>query len=174
MRRLIKIQAPISTDQFKLYQSLKQHNIEVYRLHTNETHLVFSIQAKDLKAFRKVRKNLKLSIELEDELKDSTISIYSASIIGVFIFIVIPILFSQFIWTIDVESDSPESNILLTELLKEMDIKERMIASKLPSEQEIRQKILLKHKEYSWVHFQNQAQPLQYRQCLLLQKQKKY
>ena len=153
MRRLIKIQAPISTDQFTLYQSLKQQNIEVYQLRTDENHIIFSIQAKDLKAFRKVRKKLKLSIQLEDELKESTISIYSASIIGVFLFIVIPVLFAQFIWTIHIDSDSPESDILLTEQLKEMGIKERMIASKLPTEQEIRQNILLKHKEYSWVHF---------------------
>ena len=153
MRRLIKIQAPISSDQFTLYQNLKQHNIEVYQLHTNEHYINFSILAKDLKAFRKVRKKLKLSIKLENELKESTISIYSVSIIGVFFFVLIPVLFAQFIWNIQVESDSPESNIMLTELLKEMDIKERMIASKLPEEQEIRQTILLKHKEYSWVHF---------------------
>ncbi|WP_277587180.1 sporulation protein YqfD [Psychrobacillus antarcticus] len=153
MRRLVKIQAPISTDQFTLYQNLKQQNIEVYQLHTNEHHINFSIQAKDLKAFRKVRKKMKLSIKLEDELKESTIPMYSVSIIGVFFFVLIPVLFSQFIWNIQVESDSPESNIMLTELLKEMDIKERMIASKLPEEQDIRQTILLKHKEFSWVHF---------------------
>lgn len=153
MRRLIKIQAPISTDQFTLYQSLKQQNIEVFQLHTKDDHIVFSIKAKDLKAFRKVRKKLKLPIKLEDELKESTISIYTGSALGVFFFLIIPVLFAQFIWTIHVESDSPESNILLTELLKEMDIKERMVASRLPAEQEIRQKILLKHKEYSWVHF---------------------
>lgn len=153
MRRLIKIHAPISTDQFTLYKSLKEQNIEVYQLHTNENHISFSIQAKDLQAFRKVRKKLKLSIKLEDDLKESTISIYSASVIGVFFFLVIPVLFSQFIWNIHIDSDSPESNILLTEQLKEIGIKERMIASKLPAEQEIRQNILLKHKEYSWVHF---------------------
>lgn len=153
MRRLIKIQAPITTDQFTLYKSLKEQNIEVYQLHTNENHVNFSIQAKDLKAFRKVRKKLKLSINLENELKESTISIYSASVIGVFFFIVIPVLLAQFIWSIQIDSDSPESNIMLTEQLKEMGIKTRMIASKLPEEQEIRQNILLEHKEYSWVHF---------------------
>ncbi|MGB3102951.1 MAG: sporulation protein YqfD [Psychrobacillus psychrotolerans] len=153
MKRLIKIQAPISTDQFTLYKALKEQNIEVYRLHTNDTHINFSIQAKDLNAFRKLRKKLKMPIKLEDELKESTISFYSWSIMGVFFFIVIPIIFAQFIWTVHIESDSPESNILLTEQLKEMGIKERMFASKLPSEQEIRQNILLKHKEYSWVHF---------------------
>jgi len=153
MKRLIKIQAPISTDQFSLFRSLREQKIEVYQLHTNESHIHFSIHAKDLSAFRKVRKKLKLSIQLEDELKEGTILIYSASIIGVFLFLVIPIILAQFIWTIDIESDSPESNILLTEQLKEMNIKERMIASKLPTEQEIRQNILLKHKEYSWVHF---------------------
>lgn len=153
MKRLIKIQAPISTDQFMLFKSLKEQNIQAYQLHTNEDHINFAIQAKDLKAFRKVRKKLKLSIKLEDDLKESTISIYSASVIGVFFFLVIPVLFAQFIWTIHIESDSPESNILLTEQLKEMGIKERMIASKLPEEQEIRQNILLNHKEYSWIHF---------------------
>ncbi|SDM84193.1 similar to stage IV sporulation protein [Psychrobacillus sp. OK028] len=153
MRRLIKIQAPISTDQFTLYQNLKQHNIEVFQLHTNDDHIVFSIKAKDLKAFRKVRKKLKLPIKLEDELKESTISLYSGSVLGVFYFVIIPVLFAQFIWTIQIDSDSPESNIMLTEQLKEMGIKERMIVSRLPAEQEIRQNILLKHKEYSWVHF---------------------
>ena len=153
MRRLIKIQTPISTDQFILYKALKEQNIEVYQLHTNENHINFSIQARDLKAFRKVRKKLKLAIKLEDELKESTISLYSGSIIGVIFFIVIPVLFAQFIWTVHIDSDSPESNILLTEQLKEMGIKERMIASELPAEQEIRQNILLKHKQYSWVHF---------------------
>ncbi|MFJ7826830.1 sporulation protein YqfD [Psychrobacillus sp. NPDC096623] len=153
MRRLIKIQAPISTDQFPLYQSLKQHNIEVFQLHTKDDHIVFSIKAKDLKAFRKVRKKLKLPIKLEDELKESTISIYSGSVLGVFCFVIIPVLFAQFIWTIQIDSDSPESNILLTEQLKEMGIKERMFVSRLPAEQEIRQNILLEHKEYSWVHF---------------------
>ena len=153
MKRLIKVQAPISTDQFMLYKALKEQNIVVYQLHTNDNHIKFSIQSKDLNAFRKIRKKLKLSVKLEDELKESTISIYSGSIIGVFLFIVIPLLLAQFIWTVHIDSDSPESNILLTEQLKELGIKERMIASKLPAEQEIRQNILLKHKEYSWVHF---------------------
>ena len=153
MRRLIKIQAPISTDQFTLYKALKEQKIEVYQLSTNENHINFSIQTKDLKAFRKVRKKLKLTVKLEDELKEGTISIYSGSMIGVFFFVVIPVIFSQFIWTVHIYSDSPESNIMLTEQLKELGIKERMIASKLPEEQEIRQNILLKHKEFSWVHF---------------------
>ncbi|MFJ8063049.1 sporulation protein YqfD [Psychrobacillus sp. NPDC096426] len=153
MASLIRVQIPMTTDQYALFQRLFAINIHVYSVYSRESYLYFSIKKKDLKAFRKVRKEMKIKVALVDETKKGIISPYSYSLIGVALFFVIPILFAQFIWTIHIESDSPENNILLYEELKAMNIKEKMLASSLPTEQEIRQKILLKYKEYSWVHF---------------------
>lgn len=153
MQPLIQVRMPIQTDQYALFQRLFAVKIVVYQVYSTEQHLYFSIRKKDLPQFRKVRRTLKLSVQLEDKTKVGTIPIYSFSIIGVILFLIIPVVLAQFIWTVHIESESPENNILLYEELKEMNIKEKMRASTLPSEQEIRQKILLKHKEYSWIHF---------------------
>lgn len=160
MASLIRVQIPMSTDQHVLFQRLFALNINVYSVYSSDHYLYFSIKKKDLRAFRKVRKTMKISVHLVDETKKGIISPYSYSIIGVALFIIIPILLAQFIWTIHIESDSPENNILLYEELKMMNIKEKMLASSLPAEQEIRQKILLKYKEYSWVHFSQSGSTL--------------
>ncbi|MEK4521684.1 sporulation protein YqfD [Psychrobacillus sp. FSL W7-1457] len=152
-QQLIRIQLPSSTDQFLLFQKLLSQQIEVYRVYSTEESLFFSIKRKDLKEFRKIRKTLKIPVHLKDETKNRTISLYSYSIIGVIFFFIIPVVLAQFIWKINIDSYTPESNILITEQLKEMKIKERIRISSLPSEQEIRQKLLLKHKEFSWIHF---------------------
>ncbi|MBD7943836.1 sporulation protein YqfD [Psychrobacillus sp. Sa2BUA9] len=152
-KQLVRIQLASTTDQFVLFQKLLSHEIEVYRVYSTEDSLFFSIQKKDLKQFRKIRKTLKLPVKLKDEATSGTISIYSYSIIGVIFFFIIPLIFAQFIWKVNIDSYTPESNIMITEQLKEMKIKERMLISSLPSEQEIRQKLLLKHKEFSWIHF---------------------
>lgn len=153
MAQLIRIQIPMKTDQHVLFQRLFAVNIEIYSVRSSENHLYFSIKRKDLRAFRKVRKVMKIPVRLVDETKKGIISLYSFSLIGVAFFLVIPVILAQFIWTIHIDSDSPESNVVLYEQLKEMNIREKMLASSLPAEQEIRQKILLKYKEYSWVHF---------------------
>ncbi|TQR10617.1 sporulation protein YqfD [Psychrobacillus soli] len=153
MASLIRVQIPMTTDQHALFQRLFAININVYSVYSSDNYLYFSIKKKDLKAFRKVRKTMKIKVALVDETKKGIISPYSYAFIGVVLFFIIPICLAQFIWTIHIESDSPENNILLYEELKAMNIKENMLASSLPAEQEIRQKILLKYKEYSWVHF---------------------
>lgn len=153
MSQFIRVQMPIQIDQYVLFQRLLAVNIEVYRVYSTEDYMYFSIRHKDLRAFRKIRNAMKIPVQLVDETKKGTISFYSFSFIGVALFLIIPVVLAQFIWTIHIDSDSPESNVLLTEQLKEMNIREKMLAASLPSEQEIRQKILLKHKKYSWVHF---------------------
>ncbi|MEK4486512.1 sporulation protein YqfD [Psychrobacillus sp. FSL H8-0484] len=153
MSQLIQVQIPAKTDQYVLFQRLLAANIEVFRIYSSEQHLFFSIQRKDLKSFRKVRKTMKIPVQLVDESTNGIISFYSFSVIGVALFIIIPVVLAQFIWTINIDSHSPESNVLIYEQLKEIKIQEKMLSSSLPPEQEIRQKILLKHKEFSWVHF---------------------
>ncbi|GGA32466.1 sporulation protein YqfD [Psychrobacillus lasiicapitis] len=153
MASLIRVQIPIATDQHALFQRLFAINIHVYNVYSRENYLYFSIKKKDLRAFRKIRKVMRIPVQLVDESKKGIISPQSYSLIGVALFFIIPVLLAQFIWTIHIESDSPENNILLYEELKALNIKEKMLTSSLPAEQEIRQKILLKYKEYSWVHF---------------------
>ncbi|ALC84930.1 MULTISPECIES: sporulation protein YqfD [unclassified Bacillus (in: firmicutes)] len=153
MQQLIQVRMPIKVDQHLLFQRLFSVNIVVYQVYSTEKYFYFSIRRKDLPVFRKVRRSLKLPVYLVDERKKGIIQPYAISIVGVIIFLLIPVILAQFIWTIQIESESPENNVLIYEELKEISIKERMLASKIPSEQEIRQKLLLKHKEYSWVHF---------------------
>ncbi|QFF99479.1 hypothetical protein PB01_11930 [Psychrobacillus glaciei] len=153
MQQLIQVKVPVKTDQHLLFQRLLSANIGIYQVHSSDQYLFFSIKRKDLKLFRKIRRSLRLSVQLEDRMKEGTISSRSFSIIGFVLFIIIPVILAQFIWSVQIESDSPESNVLLSEELKVLNIKEKIRSSSLPSEQEIRQKILLKHKEYSWVHF---------------------
>ncbi|TQR19283.1 sporulation protein YqfD [Psychrobacillus vulpis] len=153
MQQLIQVRMSIKLDQYLLFQRLFAANIVVYQVYSTEQYLYFSIRKKDLPVFRKVRRSLKLSVHLVDETKKGTIPIHSFSIVGVIMFLIIPVVLAQFIWNIQIDSESPESNVLIYEQLKEMKIKERMRSSNLPSEQEIRQKLLLEHKEYSWVHF---------------------
>ncbi len=151
--QLIQIQLPNTVDQYVLFQKMFSANIEVFKVYSTEKHLYFSIRKQDLKIFRRIRKSLKVSVSLKDETKHGTVTIYSYTIIGVLLFFIIPILLSQFIWKINIVSHSPESQVLISEHLKEIKIKEKMLASSLPSEQEIRQSLLLKNKEFSWIHF---------------------
>ncbi|MFF2754273.1 sporulation protein YqfD [Psychrobacillus sp. NPDC058041] len=153
MQQLIQVKVPIKTDQHLLFQRLFSANIEIYQVYSTQHYLFFSIRKKDLAIFRKVRRSLRLTVRLDEKKKKGIIATHSFSIFGIALFLIIPVILAQFIWSIQIETDSPESDILIAEELKVMNIKEKMRTSTLPSEQEIRQKILLKHKEYSWVHF---------------------
>lgn len=153
MLQTLQIRISVHADQFSLFQHLFAANITVFQVYSADNYLFFSIRKKDLSAFRKVRRKLRLSVTILDEKRKGIIDIQSLSILGVLLFLCLPIILAQFIWTIQIETNSPESNILIYEELKEMGIHEKMTSASLPTEQEIRQRLLLKYKEYSWVHF---------------------
>ncbi|WP_313891804.1 sporulation protein YqfD [Psychrobacillus sp.] len=153
MQQSIRVRVPIKTDQQLLFQRLRAVNIIAYEVRSSADYLYFSIRKKDLPAFRKVRRTMKFSVQLVDETKKGIIDIYSFAFIGVLLFVCIPVVLSQFIWSVQIEADSPESNVLITEQLKEMGIHPTIRSSTLPTEQEIRQNLLAEHKKYSWIHF---------------------
>lgn len=153
MQQTIQIRISVKTDQFLLFQRLLAVNIHVFQVYSTEKYIYFSIRKKDLSAFRKVRRKLKLKVMMIDQKAKGIIDIRSITIVGVLLFLCIPVILAQFIWSIQIDTSSPETNILLLEELKEMDIRQNIQSRKLPSEQIIRQKLLTEYKEYSWVHF---------------------
>lgn len=155
------------TDKRKIHVQVGQHaklGAFVHYLHKQHVHMTdlrmtegtmsFSVARHHLKHVKAGRRLYRLKIKLRSLNDEAILQPYLVTYIGLLLFIILPIIGSQFIWQLNIKGATPELNYAAENFLKkELDIKTPSLMRDLQSDYTIRQRLMAKFPELSWVHF---------------------
>ena len=132
--------------------ALTKNNIVLRHLITTENEVSFHTTRKNLRIIRKLRYQYGITFRIESLDDDHVLRKEWIVYAGLLILFAIPFFFSQWIWQVSVENATPEQTDELFETLHEMHLAGPFLKRDKPDDTIIRQNILTKHRDLSWVH----------------------
>ncbi|WP_075618121.1 sporulation protein YqfD [Paenisporosarcina indica] len=137
---------------YAFIQALKENKVYIIKLSKDKSGTSFTLFEKDLSIVRRIRKQHKIPIHFTRPDSDSIIQFQWMTLLGLFGFILLPYIFSLFLWQISIDDVSDERQVKLFSELHDLKVNERKMMSKLVSDSEIRQVLLAKNHDLSWIH----------------------
>jgi len=146
---------------YAFIQSLKEHNVYIIKLSRNKSGTTFTLYEKDLSIVRKIRKQHRIPIHFIRPDTHSIIQFQGTTLLGLLSFILLPYLFSLFLWQISIDDVSDEREVKLQGELQELKVEERKMLGSLVSDSDIRQVLLAKNHDLSWIHIKRSGTKMQ-------------
>ena len=137
---------------FAFIQSLKENKVYITKLSRDKTGTLFTFYERDLSKVRRMRKQHRIPIQLTRPDLHSVIHFQWSMLLGLLGFILIPYISSLFLWQISIEDVSDERKDKLQQELHELKVDENKMLGKLVTDSEIRQVLLAKNHDLSWIH----------------------
>lgn len=114
----------------------------------------FEITKDSLPALRRARRFAGASLKLQYDNLDSVFQITLKTILGILLLIAIPLICTQFIWRVHVTGATPELAQKAEQFIaSEIGVSIPLVKRSLPTDYELRQQLMAKFPELSWVHF---------------------
>lgn len=132
--------------------ALTKNKIILRHLTTSENEVSFHTTRKNLPIIRKLRYQYGITFRIESLDDDQILRKEWIVYVGLLILFVIPFFFSQWIWQVSIENATPEQTEELSETLSDMHLAGPFMKKDKPDDALIRQMILSKHRDLSWVH----------------------
>lgn len=138
----------------RLFHHLHKERIVMRQVRFSNNEVSFEITRDNLPALRRARRFAGASLKLQYEDLDSVLQITLKTIVGILLLIAIPIICTQFIWRIHVTGATPELAQKAEQFIdREIGVAIPLVKQSLPTDYEIRQQLMAKFPELSWVHF---------------------
>lgn len=154
-QRPIHIRMATHPQSLTFLQKIHEANITIKHLKVKDQHTTFQVSRAALPIIRKLRKKYRVKLRIQYANQQDILRIDFVTIVGLLLFLIIPIFASQWIWQVKVESDSPELRVSLEKTLQqELALRPPFIKQSLPDDMAIRQVLLEKHRDLAWVHIQ--------------------
>jgi len=150
--RTIECKLDKGAQSFLFLNTLREKQVHIMRLSTINKKITFFIYEKDLAQVRKVRQQYRIPLSITRPDSNRIIQFHTFVLIGLLIFILIPLISSHFVWQVTIEDPSDERKVGIEKDLREMNVKEWTIKNKVPNDGVIRQKILSSNHDLSWLH----------------------
>lgn len=132
---------------------LQQNKVKIRNLQYEKDEVVFEISRSDVKILRNLRRKYQLKMNITYLHESRIFQKTGWTIVGLALMMIIPILFSQVIWQIEVEAETPELRVAVEKVLNEkLDLDGPILKQKIVSDFEIRQIIMEELRDLSWVH----------------------
>ncbi|HWL22987.1 MAG TPA: sporulation protein YqfD [Ureibacillus sp.] len=151
--RPVEIKITKSEKVHPFIQALHQKKVKIKHLVVTNNEVTFEISRHDVKVLRETRKKYRLKIKLRYLHTTKIFQKDLKTLIGLLFLIIIPIAFSQFVWEVQVEADTPEIRVAVEKVMAEkLTLDSPVYKNKIESDFEIRQTIMEEMRELSWVH----------------------
>lgn len=132
---------------------LHQKRVKIKHIKHSEKEIQFEIARKDVKMVRSIRKKYGVKVKINYIQQSQIFQKNGWTLIGIFLLIIMPIVFSQFIWDVKVEAETPEMRSAVEKIIHEkLTLREPTLKRKLQTDFEIRQTIMEQQRDLSWVH----------------------
>ncbi|WP_332646936.1 sporulation protein YqfD [Lysinibacillus sp. 54212] len=152
--RKIRVSVGPHAKQGAFIHYLHKHNVNMTDLRMQDGNMTFSVARQHLKHLKAGRRKYRLKITLRSLNDEAILQPYFVTYIGLLLFILLPVLGSQFVWKFHIKGATPELNYAAENYLKdELEIKTPLLKRDLQSDYTIRQKLMAQFPELSWVHF---------------------
>lgn len=150
--RIVRIRIKRTTRLPAFLTALTKNKIVLRHLTTTENEVSFQTTRKYLHTIRRLRYQYGISFRIESLDDDQVLRKEWIVYAGLLILLVIPFFFSQWIWQVSIEKATPEQSEELSETLDELNLAGPFMKKDKPDDALIRQTILSKHRDLSWVH----------------------
>ena len=142
--------------------ALTKNNIILRNLRLSEEEVRFETIRKHLKTIRRLRYQYGVTFHIES-LDDNQILRKEWTVFaGILILLFIPFFFSQWIWQVSIDNATPEQEDELTETLHDLNLDGPIMKKDKPDDSVIRQYILSKHRDLSWVHIHRKGSKMSF------------
>lgn len=153
-KRKIRVTVAPHAKQGAFIHYLHKQHVNVTDLRMHEGSMTFSVARQSLKHVKAARRLYRLKMTLRSLNDDAILQPYLVTYIGLFLFVLLPIIGSQFVWQFQIKGATPELSYAAENFLKkELEIKTPLLKRDLQSDYSIRQALMAKFPELSWVHF---------------------
>lgn len=132
--------------------SLKAEKVYVTKLTVTDEGIRFKTSFRDLHKVRKIRKKYKVKMEIFPRSLDRIFRWNRFTFAGMAAWILIPYVFSFFVWSVVVEADTPEREEEILSILDKNGVNVLRLIKQLPDEALIRQRVMKNDSELSWVN----------------------
>lgn len=137
----------------ELIRRLQQNKVKIRNLQYLKDEVVFEISRSDLKVIRKLRRKYELKVRISYLYESRIFQKTGWTMVGLTLMIIIPILFSQIVWQIEVEAETPELRVAVEKVIDEkLNLEGPILKRNIVSDFEIRQIIMEELRDLSWVH----------------------
>ena len=158
--RELKVEMEQSPNAQRMLAAL-QREITIKNIVVEKGIVRFFIVRANLPKLRRIRKRYKVKINITATDQTQLLYVDSWTVFSLFLFIVIPLILSAFIWTVSIENATPEiEDTILQTLHKQFHLKPTTSIRQLPKAYEIRQHILSNNPELSWVFVERNGSKL--------------
>ncbi|WP_102691291.1 sporulation protein YqfD [Rummeliibacillus pycnus] len=140
--------------------ALTKSKIVLRHLTTTEDEVSFHTVRKHLPTIRKLRYQYGITFRIESLDDDQVLRKEWIVYTGLVLLLAIPFLFSQWIWQVSIENATPEQTEELSTTLNEMHLAGPFMKKNKPDDSMIRQFILSKHRDLSWIHIHRRGSKL--------------
>lgn len=156
-KRLIVCRVKKGPRVFTFLQALREQQVDIIKLSSNNDELRFSFHEIHLKKIRNMRKKygIKLNISRPDAIH--IIQFQTFIWLGLILFILAPYLFSHVVWEVGIQDVSDERKAKIQSELIKLNVKEKMLKNNIPSDGDIRQTLLANNKDLSWIHIKRKG-----------------
>lgn len=137
----------------ELIRRLQQNKVKIRNLQYLKDEVVFEISRSDVKVIRKLRRKYELKVRISYLYESRIFQKTGWTMVGLTLMIIIPILFSQIVWQIEVEAETPELRVAVEKVIDEkLNLEGPILKRNIVSDFEIRQIIMEELRDLSWVH----------------------
>lgn len=140
--------------------ALTKNKIVVRQLKITENEVTFHTIRKHLPTIRKLRYQYGISFRIDSLDDDQILRKEWIVYAGLVVLFIIPFFFSQWIWQVSIANATPEQTEELSKTLQDMHLAGPFMKKNKPDDALIRQLILSKHRDLSWVHIHRRGSRL--------------
>lgn len=134
-------------------QNLHSKGVKIKNVIHLDNEIRFEITRKDVMTVRTIRKKYHIKVKIQYLQVSRIFQKNSWTALGLFLLICIPIVASQFVWKVEVQSEIPEVRVAVEKIVNEkLSLSKPTFRGKVESDFEIRQTIMEELRDLSWVH----------------------
>lgn len=157
-RRLLYITLKQGNASSSFIQYLKSHQVPLYNIRFKQQEITFSVAHSHLPTIRKARRNYYVKLKIRYATPNRILQKDFVSIFGLLLLLVIPVVFSQFVWKIDVEASTVElEDEVYQYLTEELAIQVPVRSGQFIDDYLLRQQLMERFREFSWIHITKQG-----------------
>lgn len=134
-------------------QNLHSKGVKIKNVIHLDNEIRFEITRKDVMTVRTIRKKYHIKVKIQYLQVSRIFQKNSWTALGLLLLICIPIVASQFVWKVEVQSEIPEVRVAVEKIVNEkLSLSKPTFRGKVESDFEIRQTIMEELRDLSWVH----------------------
>ena len=161
-KRLIVCRVKKGPRVFTFLQALREQQVDIIKLSSNEEELKFSFHEIHLKKIKNIRKKYGIKLNMSRPDAIHIIQFQTYIWLGIMLFILVPYLFSHVVWEVGIEDVSEERKAKIQSELLKLNVKEKTLKNNIPSDGEIRQSLLANNKDLSWIHINRKGSSIHF------------